>query len=64
MRPNYIATEDSPCYCGEPCEETGRRWNPGVLCRVCQEHVKHDHCDEAHCIVDGRCECDEQEEAA
>ncbi len=58
MRPNYIADPERPCYCGESCEETGKRWNSNVLCRVCQEHTKHEHCDEEHhCIVNGVCDC-------
>lgn len=59
QRPNYIADPDRPCYCGTPCEETGRRWNPSVLCAVCKEHAKHEHCDaEGHCLdAAGLCVC-------
>ena len=58
MRPNYIADDENPCYCGESCEETGKRWNWSVLCSVCKAHTKHEHCDESHCMdAAGRCAC-------
>ncbi len=58
-RPDYIADPERPCYCGESCEETGARWQRGVLCSVCAAHAKHEHCDrEQHCLdANGLCAC-------